>query len=227
MSQGDTIGQIISSLIRANGSLKADLLRDVGRSQGMAPFQPGDPILVALRYLTLRDAFRVFLDPPGNVGPGHFQAAERALQFAHTYIELARNLENTENVNRLLASLQSTLNAVAALQKVQQRIDTLLASDSPGEQLTELIRTLQQDCQAVSAEEERRRELRRMFWYSWVAAWALRLNCIEGENIPLLKEIYAQTEWLDRRVGDRRTLRPPGGMIDPDDQATEDDIFLF
>ncbi|WP_130470534.1 hypothetical protein [Candidatus Magnetaquicoccus inordinatus] len=226
MSQGDTIGQIISSLIRANGSLKADLLRDVGRSQGMAPFQPGDPILVALRYLTLRDAFRVFLDPPGNVGPGHFQAAERALNFAQRYIELARSLENSAHMDRLLSSLQSTLQAVGSLQKVQQRIDTLMAAQDPGQQLEELIRNLQQDCWQA-ADEERYRELRRLFWYAWVAAWALRLNCIEGECIPLLKEIYAQAEWLDRRVGDRRVLRPPGGMVDPDEQGEEDDIFLF
>ncbi|MBF0183282.1 MAG: hypothetical protein HQM06_02670 [Magnetococcales bacterium] len=226
MSQGDTIGQIITSLIRANGSLKADLIRDVGRSQGMAPFQPGDPILVVLRYLTLRDAFRVFLDPPGNVGPGHFQAAEKALHFAYHYIELVRGAENAGHMDRLLASLQGTLHGVNALRRVQERIDLLMASDNPAEQLAALIRQLQQDCQAASNDEERR-ELRRLFWYAWVAAWALRLNCIEGENIPLLKELYAQSLWLDRRIGERRILRPPGGMIDPDEQGEDEDIFLF
>ncbi|MBF0161409.1 MAG: hypothetical protein HQL88_03885 [Magnetococcales bacterium] len=218
------VGNILSLLTRSDGSVKADMLRNVCQMPGFDQVKKGEPIIVALRYLTLRDAFRVFLDPPGNVGEGHFRSAENALLYARRYIEISRTPENGPIVAHALALLEKTLRDMEALRDVYRRIDALMAAEDPDAQLKQFM---QQQINAALLETGERRDLYRdNFWFAWIAAWAMRLNGVGGGSIAELKSLYSQNDWLDRRLGGRRILRPPGGMIDPDEQE-EEDFLLF
>lgn len=218
------IGKILSLLTRADGSLKADMLRNVCQMPGFDQVVKGEPIVVALRYLTFRDAFRIFLDPPGNVGEGHFQSAESSLLYARQYLEMSRTPENGPVMDHILASLEKSLRDMNTLRDIYRRIDTFMTADNPDAQLEQFV--LQQLSTAFLLDEQQHALYRDNFWFAWIATWAMRLNGVGGSSIPELKRVYSQSPWLDRRLGDRRTLRPPGGMIDPDEQE-ETDFLLF
>lgn len=225
---GRALEEVISLVIREDGSLKTDLLQDIFQTPSFDQTEAGEPVIVVLRYLTLRDAFRVFLDPPGNVGEGHFLAAEKALTFARQYLEKDRLPESGPSLDRILEALDKTQRKVASLWNAQREIDALLSSDDPGATFKESVQQLVQQClHAKNSGRNVHHSLKGSFWSAWIVAWALRLNCVEENGIQTLKELYGQCPWLDRRVDGRKALRPPGGMKDPDEQPEGADVWLF
>ena len=222
----NTLETFTSPLIRADGSLKADLIQEMCQAAITAPFPVGEPIIVALHYLSYRDAFRVFLDPLGNIGEGHFTAAKTALTFAYQYLEKSNITGSTVNLERILAALGRSLDDVMFLQDIQQSIDQLLQSNNPDKIMATDVQQLIQQCNTAD-DSQVRSTLECSFWLIWVKVWALRINCIESDSIDALKSLYNQCPWLDRRFDERKILRPPGGMLDPDEQPEEADILLF
>lgn len=222
----NSLEKLVFFILREDGSLKVDLLRDICQIPCFDTLEAGEPIIVALRYLTLRDAFRAFIDPPGNVGEGHLKSAVKALTFAYQYLEKSKTPETNLCLEQILAALSRALDDIVCLRDIQCKIDELLTSDDPNARLEESVRQLVHNCQQAETREVCS-SLGCSFWLAWVTAWALRLSCIEGNSIAELKQLYSQSPWLDRRVGDRKELRPPGGLLDPDEQQEAMDLVLF
>lgn len=215
-----------SSILRQDGSIKVDVLWALCQDPDFTQKRPGEPLVVLLRYLAFRDALRVFLDPPGNVGEGHYHATERALTFTLQYLEMSKTPAHGVAMDRILAGFSKSMRNMEFLRDVQQKVDQLLVSGDPMRALEDAVRQLEDVCRGATPEDPR--PLERSFWLTCVTAWALRLNGIEGAGgIPALRTLYEHTAWLERRVGDRRGLRPPHGMVDPDEQSDELEDFLF
>ncbi|MBF0587654.1 MAG: hypothetical protein HQL53_00850 [Magnetococcales bacterium] len=221
----------IASLMRADGTLKTDLICMNNLEALLLMGPPGDPLIVALCYLAHMDALRAFIDPPGNIGHGHFEVADSGLSYARDYLKVAAEGDyDADQADMWLRAFAETLDHLNAIKKSKQRVEEILEHANPPSKLNDKIDDLRERFE--NAEDDKHfHKVTQRFWSYWVVSWGLRINGVELSGIGVMRELYEDYLWLDRRAEDRRILAPPGGMLDPDviPEGGEDDdgIELF
>ncbi len=211
-------------MLRADGTLKTDLICMLNMESLLELGPPGDPLVVALCYFALQDAMRAYIDPPGNVGHGHFEVADSALKYAHDYLKVCADAGGYDPMQAdiWLDAFASTLEHMELVKKSKKRVEKILDDEDPATKLNQKVDELRDRFENAADDKHFHKACER-FWTYWTLAWGLRINGVELSGINVMRELYDDYLWLDRRFEERRTLAPPGGMVDPDLRSDEED----
>ncbi|MBF0421595.1 MAG: hypothetical protein HQL73_01235 [Magnetococcales bacterium] len=207
----DKAKKLLNIILRSDGSLRYDRMTPEQLEDLLDQETLEDPGVEKVVTLAREGTFHPLRQALGAVGPDFYPRSFQAV--THTLRTPA--IENSRFAIPLARVLQQALFDLENRLPSAVRAQSLAVDREGNAKLLQEIMDLETSClcdHGTNSGEDRCRE---KFWKLWEFAWARRIFEPDNSVIEILEKLYSDNSFLEIRSGQRRALKPPGGMRDP------------
>lgn len=211
MSDEDAADEVLDIILRRDGSIRYDRMRQGKLEEIMPPEAWQDAGLNEVRNLTSRGVFNPLREPLGNIGLELFMDSREHLFRAQNAIGISNSRYSTP----LVEAIGLTLSDLERREPRAREAEMIMEDPDGGASLLQDTLELELTCNHAGKSKKKQESCRHSYWKLWEFAWARRLFIPEDHIIEALESIYTRYPFLDNRNGQRRAPLPPGNMMDP------------
>lgn len=218
----DSADEVLTIILRRDGSLRYDLMRQDHLEDLLPPEALKDPGVETILELSSKGVFNPMREPLGNIGLDLFATSRDRLSAAQKGI----GISNSSYATPLVQAIGLTISDLERREPRAIAAEELVQDLEGSATILHDIMELEIFCNQAGSDDANQEKCRQIYWKLWEFAWARRIFVPENHIIETLENIYSRHPFLDTRLGERRTLAPPGEMHDPrEEEDMEPELF--